>query len=431
MNKVWLIIQREYISRVKTKSFILTTVLVPLAMFLMISGMIFIAVNSSEKLQIAIKDESGLFEKKFRGLDQGETLRFKYRKEESLKTLRSDVENKNYDGVLYIPNLDLDRPIGIKYYSTKALGPTTEDLISSALTEVIKTKVMEREGYDESLLKKLDQNVSFESIINEESKTGVSAVASGLGYIMGFIIYIYLFMYGSMVMKGVSEEKTNRIVEVMLSSVKPFQLMLGKIIGIGLVGITQFALWVVLIFGVQFLAVLLFGEKIQELQSLEAGTGATVSEAIVLDIVQSLGELDKFRVIVSFFFYFVFGYLFYGAQFAAVGAATTDDADTNAYTFPIAMPIILSIIIMGTAIQQPGAPIAFWGSIIPFFSPVVMMARLPFGVAWSEQLLSMALLFAGSIAMVWLAGRVYRVGILIQGKKVSFKDLGKWIFSKY
>jgi ABC-2 type transport system permease protein len=431
MNKVWLIIQREYITRVRTKSFILGTLLVPLAMLALIGGMIFIAVNSSEKLQIAIKDEAGYFENKFRGLDQGETLRFKYRKDESLQTLRDDVEKGTYDGVLYIPELDLDRPAGIRYYSTKSIGPSTESLISDAITDVIKTKVMQREGYDEALLKKLDKKITFETIVKEETKTGEAAVASGIGYIMGFIIYIYLFMYGAMVMKGVSEEKTNRIVEVMLSSVKPFQLMLGKVLGIGLVGITQFALWIILIIGVQLFVGMFFGDKLMEIQNLQAGTGATTSEAAILEIVQSIGELNLTRIIFSFFFYFIFGYLFYGAQFAAVGAATTDDADANQYTFPIAMPIILAIVIMNIAIQQPGAPVAVWSSMIPFFSPVVMLARLPFEVSWLEQLASMFLLAAGAIGMIWLAARVYRVGILIQGKKVSFKDLGKWIFSKY
>jgi ABC-2 type transport system permease protein len=431
MGKVGLILWREYITRVRTKSFLLSTILVPVAIIALMVGMIVIAINSSEKLQIAVKDENGYFEDKFRGLDQGETLRFKYRKDETLETLRKDLEAGQYDGVLYIPELDLDRPLGIRYYGAAPLGPSTEDLISDALTDVIKSKVLEREGYDQALLKKLEEKVTFETIIKEETKTGASAAASGVGYIMGFIIYLYMFIYGAMVMKGVSEEKTNRIVEVMLSAVKPFELMLGKILGIGLVGLTQFTLWVVGIFGAQLLMGVLLGPKLMELQNLQAGTGATPGEAAVLDIIQSIGELDLTRIILSFFFYFLFGYLFFGAQFAAVGAATTDDTDANAYTFPISMPIILSIVIMNIAIQQPGAPIAFWSSMIPFFSPVVMLARLPFDVAWWEQLLSMALLAVSAIGMVWIAGRVYRVGILIQGKKVSFKDLGKWIFSKY
>ena len=430
MGKVWLILRREYVTRVRTKSFLLSTILVPLAIIGLMAGTVFIAINSNEKLEIVVKDESGLFEDKFRGLDQGETLRFKYMKDESLETLRSNADSGLYDGVLFIPQLDLDRPAGIRYYSTAPLGPSTEDLISDALTDVVKTKVMEREGYDQSLLKKLEDNVTFETVIKEETKKGVSAAASGVGYAMGFIIYMYMFIYGAMVMKGVTEEKTNRIVEVMLSSVKPFELMLGKVIGIGLVGLTQSIIWVLGIFGAQLLIGVLFGAQMMEMQAAQASNTAPDEETI-LAFFQAVGELNLTRIILSFFFYFIFGYLFFGAQFAAVGAATTDDTDANAYTFPISMPIILSIAIMSVAINQPGSPVAVWSSFIPFFSPVVMLARLPFEVPWWEQILSMFLLAVSAFGMIWLAGRVYRVGILIQGQKVSFKDLGKWIFSKY
>lgn len=431
MRRILLIIQREYTTRVRTKSFILTTLLVPLASILLIVGMIVIAINSNEKLHIAVKDDSKIFEDKFRGLDQGESLRFHYEKQISLMELRSEVKAGNFDGVLYIPEQDLNRPAGIRYYSPNALGPSTEMLISDALTDVIKEKVLEREGYDSELISKLDEKVTFESVINDEAKSGDSAAASGVGYVMAFIIYIYLFVYGTMVMKGVAEEKTSRIVEVMLSSVKPFELMMGKIIGIGLVGLTQFVFWFLGLFGGQMLMGILFAEKLVALQTMQAGSQASVSETAVLEVIQALGELNFPRIIVSFIFYFGFGYLFYGAQFAAIGAATTDEGDTSSYTFPISMPIVLAIVIMNIAIQQPGAPVAVWSSMIPFFSPVVMMARIPFEISIWEQLLSMLILAASSIGMVWLASRIYRVGILTQGKKVGLKDFGKWIFSKY
>jgi len=431
MDKIWLIIQREYNSRVRTKSFIISTLLVPLTVIILMAASIFIAIYGNEKLVIAIKDESGLFEDKFRGLDQGETLTFRYLKDASLEDLRAGVKADEYSGVLYIPEINLDQPKGIKYYGNNQIGPQTESLISNALTDVVKSEVLKREGYDSQLLKRLEEKVTFEPIINEKSKSGITEIASILGYAMGFIIYMFIFIYGAMVMKGVAEEKTNRIVEVMLSSIRPFQLMMGKVLGIGLVALTQSMLWFAAIIGVQIFIGTFFAEELLRINELYASGNASTSEAAIVEFTNTMSALDLSRLAWSFFFYFFFGFLFYGAQFAAVGAAVTDDTDANSYTMPIAMPIIIAIIIMNVAVQQPGADIAIWSSFIPWFSPVVMLSRIPFDVSWVEQIISMALLLLSSVAMIWLAGRVYRVGILTQGKKVSFKDLGKWIFSNY
>lgn len=430
MGKIWLIIQREYTSRVKTKSFILSTILVPLTIIILMVASYFIAVYGNEKLVIAVKDDSGYFEDKFRGLDQGETLLFKYIKDESLDNLRNEVKANTYSGVLYIPAIDLNQPNGIKYYGSNQIGPQTESLISNALTDVIKTQVLKREGYDGELLKKLEDKVTFESIINEKEKGGLTEVSYGFGYVMGFAMYMFIFIYGAMVMKGVAEEKHTRIVEVMLSSIQPFQLMVGKVLGIGLVAFTQTILWIASIFSVQMLLGIVFSEQLQEMAAMQASGTATGNEIVFLEAFETIKMMDLSRITFSFFFYFIFGFLFYGAQFAAVGAAVTDDTDANSYTMPIAMPIIIAIIIMNVAVQQPGASVAVWSSMVPWFSPVVMLARIPFDVSWTEQIISMMLLVAGAIGMLWLAARIYRVGILIQGQKVSFKDIGKWIFSK-
>ncbi len=430
MGKIWLIIQREYTSRVRTKSFIISTVLVPLTIIILMAASIFIALYGNEKLEIAVKDESGLFEDKFRGLDQGETLLFKYQKEATLDQLREDVKSNTYSGVLYIPEIDLDQPKGIKYYGSNQLGPQTESLISSALSEVVKSEVLKREGYDSQLLKKLEEKVSFESIIKEKEKGGITEVSYGFGYAMGFMMYMFIFIYGAMVMKGVAEEKTTRIVEVMLSSIQPFQLMVGKVLGIGLVAFTQTILWFISIIGAYIFIGVMFADELRQYAELQAAGTASGNEAAILEVMDTIKAMDLSRITLSFFFYFIFGFLFYGAQFAAVGAAVTDDTDANSYTMPIAMPIIIAIIIMNVAVQQPGASVAVWSSMIPWFSPVVMLARIPFDVSWTEQIISMILLVLGSIAMLWLAARIYRVGILIQGQKVSFKDIGKWIFSK-
>lgn len=431
MSKIWLIIQREYTSRVRTKSFIFSTILVPLTIIALMVASIVIAIYGSEKLVIAIKDESGLFENKFRGLDQGETLTFKYIKSNTIDELRDEVKTDTYSGVLHIPNIDLDQPKGIKFYGKNQIGPQTESLISNALSDVIKSEVLKREGYDSELLSKLDEKVTFESIINEKEKSGTTNVSYGFGYAMGFAMYMFIFIYGAMVMKGVAEEKTNRIVEVMLSSIQPIQLMIGKVLGIGLVAFTQTIIWLTTIIGVYMIMGLMFATQLQEMAELQASGSADVNEAAIIEALEAIKMMDLNRISLGFIFYFIFGFLFYGAQFAAVGAAVTDDTDANSYTMPIAMPIIIAIIIMNVAVQQPNASIAVWSSMIPWFSPVVMLARIPFDVSYTEQFISMGILIISSIGMLWLAARIYRVGILIQGQKVGFKDLGKWIFGKY
>jgi ABC-2 type transport system permease protein len=241
---------------------------------------------------------------------------------------------------------------------------------------------------------------------------------------------MFIFIYGAMVMKGVAEEKNNRIVEVMLSSIQPFQLMTGKVLGIGLVAFLQSIIWFATIFLVQMLLGIFFADKLKELSELQSQGMSSSNQAAILEVINTFKLLDLSRITWSFFFYFVFGFLFYGAQFAAVGAAITDDMDANSYTFPIAMPIVIAIMIMNVAIQQPGSPLAVYSSMIPWFSPVVMLARIPFDISYTEQFISMGLLAGGAFFMLWLAARIYRVGILIQGQKVSFKDIGKWIFIK-
>ncbi len=311
MDKIWLIIQREFNSRVRTKSFIISTTLVPLSFILIIGVSIFIGLYGSEQLTIAVKDDSGMFENKFRGLDQGETLIFKYDKTSSLEDLKTEAKDDKISGVLYIPTFDLDNPKGFKYYGNNQLGPQTESLVEDALTAVVKSEVLKREGYDSELIKKLDDKVTFESIIKEEEKGGMTAVSSGLGYAMGFIMYMFIFIYGAMVMKGVAEEKNNRIVEVMLSSIQPFQLMTGKVLGIGLVAFLQSFIWFSVIFIVQLVIGIFFAEQLQHLAELQSQGMTSSNEAAILEVINTFKLLDLSRITWSFFFYFVFGFLFY------------------------------------------------------------------------------------------------------------------------
>ncbi len=433
MKKVWFIIHREYTTRVRKKSFILLTLLLPVLIGLMTVAMIEIATNAQEKLTIAVKDESGLFEDKFRGMDIGESLRFKYltNNPQSIDSLKNIYQNIDCDGILYIPKINLEKPLGIAYYSDNELGSTTEEHINKNVSEEIRRRALLERNYNADTIELFNKPVSIEKIINNEKKKSGSEVAGIFGYACGFLIYIFLIVYGAMVMRSITEEKSNRIVEVLVTSVKPFQLMIGKIIGIGAVGLTQFVLWGILTFGINMLLPLFLGDKMLAMQTMQQTnqfTNTSESTQLLINISNAFHDLDIARILFSFVFYFIFGYLFYASQFAAIGAAMTDDSDAQSFTFPVTIPIIVSMILMSVTLQQPFSSAAFWGSMLPFSSPIIMIARIPFHVPWWQQLLSMFILFICSLGMVFVAAKIYRVGILIQGKKITFKEIGKWIF---
>ncbi len=429
--KIWFIIQREYITRVKKRSFIILTLFLPILIGVMLVSMIEIATNAQEQLTIAVKDESGLFEDKFRGMDKGENLRFRYlaNNPQSIDSLSKIYKNGGYDGLLYIPKIDISQPRGITYYSDNELGLSTEEVIEKGISEEIRKRVLESKNYDIDIIDKLDKDVSIENVINNEKRKGSTELAAGFGYACGFMIYIFLIVYGAMVMRSITEEKSNRIVEVLVTTVRPFQLMIGKITGIGLVGLTQFVLWGVLTFTVQSLIGLFMGDKMMAMQQMQAGSVQTSqSTELLMNISMAFQDLDIARILLSFVFYFIFGYLFYASQFAAIGAAMTDDSDAQSFTFPITIPIIISMILMSVTLNQPFSNAAFWGSMLPFSSPIIMIARIPFHVPWWQQILSMFILMVCALGMVYVAAKIYRVGILIQGKKVTFREIGKWIF---
>ncbi|HOY42200.1 MAG TPA: ABC transporter permease [Chitinophagales bacterium] len=433
MKKIWYIIQREYTTRVRKKSFILLTILLPVLIGLMTIALVEIATNAQEKLTIAVKDESGLFEDKFRGMDVGEHLRFKYltNNPQSIDSLKDIYQNIDCDGILYIPAIELEKPLGIAYYSANELGSITEDHIKKNLSEEIRNRALLQRNYNVDTIAMFDKEIAIEKIINDEKKKGSSEIAGLFGYACGILIYIFLIVYGAMVMRSVTEEKTNRIVEVLVTSVKPFQLMIGKIIGIGAVGLTQFLLWGILTFGINLLLPLFMGDKMLAMQTLQQSNqlaNASESTQLLMNISNAFQDLSIGRMLFSFVFYFMFGYLFYASQFAAIGAAMTDDSDAQSFTFPVTIPIIISMVLMSVTLQQPFSGAAFWGSMLPFSSPIIMITRIPFQVPWWEQLLSMFILFISSLGMVYIAAKIYRVGILIQGKKITFKEIGKWIF---
>lgn len=371
MKKIWYIIQREYITRVRKKSFILLTLLLPILIGLFMVVMIYIGSNAQEKLTIAVKDESGLFEDKFRGMDVGESLRFTYLTDnhQSLDSLKNMIALTDYDGLLYIPNLKLEKPAGIAYYSENKLGLSTEDHIIDNLSEAIRDKALSARNYNIDTIAFFDKKISIEQFNAKNERKGSSEIAGLFGYLCGFLIYIFLIVYGAMVMRSVTEEKTNRIVEVLVTTVKPFQLMIGKIIGIGLVGLTQFAGWAILTVAINMLLPIFLGDKMIELQTMQQSsqmTSASESMQMVNEILLAFKSMNWGRMLFSFVFYFIFGYIFYASQFAAIGAAMTDDSDAQSFTFPITIPIIISMVLMSVTLSQPFSSAAYWGSMLPF-----------------------------------------------------------------
>lgn len=440
MNKIWLIIKREYLTRVLKKTFILSTFLTPLLFAAIIFFVIFISVKNEKEEKIAVRDSSGFFMNK---LQSTKTVKFDFTDAVDTTNLRQS----EYAAVLYIPGTALQGGINqFPLYIKKSLHMATRNRIESQITNAIENYILD--SLYSINLTTLDsvRNIAHgaqivDKKVEEDNKVSAdnAGVARWIGYGAAFLIYITLFVYGAMVMRGVSEEKTNRIAEVMISSVKPFQLMIGKIVGIGAVGLTQFLMWIILV--ITFSTIITANIPPEVLEQVQnPGTpmpGMNVSQA-TLGIAKTQAELSTVNwplTLSLFLFYFLFGYLFYASLFAAVGSAVNEDPqDAQSLMFPITMPIVIAIIIMINAITNPTSPLAVWSSIIPLFSPVVMMARIPFGVpttvAYWELGLSMILLIAGFLFTTWLSAKIYRTGILMYGKKATWKEMMKWAFRK-
>ncbi|MBX2933523.1 MAG: ABC transporter permease [Ferruginibacter sp.] len=421
MNKILLILKREYLTRVKKKSFVFTTILFPALYMALIFGTGYLS-SSVQKMNIAIVDSSGYFSDsllaKINANDS--TILFTPVKDTSVQ---SHFRKAGYDGYIIIPPIDWQTGRkNIKFITDKTHGTGTESMIENKLNIIWSEVVNEKLGIDNE--KKTVLNTSNISIKeeNQENKNANSAVSSTIGYVCGFLIYFILLIYGSQVMMGVMEEKTNRIAEVVVSSVKPFQLMLGKIIGISLVALTQFFIWVACI-----LLVYTVGKMM--------GSESAVASAIVAGIQKSFASVNLPLILGCFAFYFMGGFFFYSSLYAAIGSAINEDVrEAQSLSFPITLLIIFAIFMMTVAIRDPNGPIAVWGSIIPFTSPIVMMARLPFGVpgtvpVW-QLILSMALLVIGFLCTTWLAAKIYRTGILMYGKKPTWKEMLKWALRK-
>ena len=429
MDKILLILKREYISRVQKKSFLLTTFLTPLLIGGLYGLAIYLAVNDTETRIINVIDESGLFEGKLQNRDGVE---FKFINE-PVEQARASVESGDFYALLYIPQIDLADPENINFYAMNTPGLEVLRDVNRSLESVVRDEKLKEMGINPLVLDSAytDINVVGISLSGEEEKQSNAGIASIAGVVSGMLIYVFMLVYGSQVMRGVMQEKTSKIVEILVSSVKPFQLMMGKILGVALVGLTQFILWFLLTFLVVSLAGPLMGVDVQSAAQGMQSAGVAAEQPEVLMVIDKVVNSLNIPLLIScFLFYFLSGYLFYAALFAMVGSAVDSEADSQQFMMPIMMPIIASIMFLGIVIQDPNSTLSFWLSMIPFSSPIIMMVRIPFGVPGWQLALSMFIMVGGFLATTWIAGRVYRIGILMYGTKVNYKVLAKWFMMK-
>ena len=436
MNKIWLILKREYVTRVRNKTFLLSTFLLPIVMILFIFGTAFFAASSKDKLKkIAVVNDPGYFKNNL----QTDTTRLNFVFTSGIDS--SNFKSKGYDAVL---NLNNDS-VGKKFtaHSEKQLGIDAKEMMEERLDKAYEKYQLQQKGIRKEILDSISKkSMGAYSIDNRiASEKGKSqevnaAVNYGVGFGSGILIYITMFIFGAMVMRGVMEEKNNRIAEVMVSSVKPFELMMGKILGIAAVGLTQLLLWIILVMILSTAAsAFLPHEMIQQAgqanQAMPMGGNNTAMAAKFADMSKAFGSVNWLMILSFFLFYFLGGYLFYASLFAAIGSVINEDPqEAQSLMLPITMPIIFAFIIMSSNLNTPDSNIMVWASMIPFTSPIVMMSRIPSGVPWYQLVASMSLLIGGFIFTTWLAGKIYRTGILMYGKKASWKEMFKWAFRK-
>jgi ABC-2 type transport system permease protein len=434
MNKISLIIQREYLVRVRKKSFLYTTILVPLVIMGFYAAIFAIGMSGGhEKSKIAVIDKANLFNGK---IDQtnDDGSKYIFITDQSPETFKSAYKSKGYDYFLYIPSIDVTKDTGkIQLYSQSPLSMNQKSKIEQTVDNAIELKRLQSANISQEQYRSIHSNISIENkILNgKEEKKNVAGVAQTVAFACGMLIYIIMLIYGTMVMRGVMEEKISRIAEVMVSSVKPFQLMMGKIIGIGAVGLTQFAIWILLIIGLQFLLPLFIPGFDANALPHPGAPGMPETGGLAATIGGGLRSLPWALITFCFIFYFLGGYLIYASLFAAIGSVVSEDQqEAQQMVFPVMMPIILGFVIMTKAISEPNSPLAIFGSLFPLTSPVVMMGRIMYNVPVSQLILSMVLLVATFFFFAWLTGKIYRTGILMYGKKVTWKEMIRWAFRK-
>ena len=437
MNKLQLIIRREFIAKVRNKSFIIMTFLSPLIMVAMFFLIYYLTKKNDEKIkEIVYVDASGIFSKE--DFKDTKTTTYKDFTVLGIEESKKKVEAGNYYGVLFIPKKESLELLAnsIEFYSNESPGISLIDALENKIETKLRNKKLNNFGIDLQKIEdsKMPTDIKMYNFSGEESSKLINGLKIGFGAIAGYLLMMFVIIYGNSVMRSVIEEKTSRIIEIIVSSVKPFQLLLGKIIGNASAALLQFFIWGVLLFIFTTVASSLFKVDMVELQSARVPTEQldvikqATSNGKVQVIFQEVLRLPLLKMFVLFIFYFLGGFMLYSSLFAAVGAAVDNETDTQQFMLPIMLPLVLGVYVgFATVINDPNGTIATLFSYIPFTSPIVMLMRVPFGVPWYQLAVSMALLLVTFVTMVWLAAKIYRVGILMYGKKTTYKDLYKWL----
>lgn len=438
MNKLGIIIKREYLTKVRNKSFLIITFLGPILFVALMIAPTLLAINSDKidsKKVIAVLDETGWFYNKF---DNTEVNTFTYHDEtKNLDELKKLVFEDVYDAVLYIPGTSLNVPVNAKLFSNKQISMTLSSYIENTMKKEVEHKKLLASGIDPDIVKSATTNINISNIRMDSDnieKTRYTELESIIGLLLAFVIYFLVFLFSSQVLRSIIAEKTNRIVEIIISSVRPFELMMGKIIGNAMVGLTQFAAWIILTLIIYLVAsgVILGPEIISPTgtimtQEISKLTETTASQDIMLEAVNMIQSINFSAILWSFLFYFLFGFLLYAALFAAVGGMVDSETDSNQFVTILTIPLILAIVCSPVMIENPESNLALWMSMIPFTSPIAMMIRIPFGIPYWQLGISITILILTFIFTTWIAAKIYRTGILMYGKKPTFKEIMKWL----
>jgi ABC-2 type transport system permease protein len=432
MNKVWLIIRREFLSRVQKKSFLIATILLPLIFPAIMAVLVYVSMEqkkNAEKKIVRYVDESGVF--------IPDTSKYDFIQE--TRSLSEAKKSFEYDDVtfalLYIPKFDVSHPKGFSLFTKISPSPNDIGDLKGMLENRIRDLKMLKFKVDKKVLDSLKTDVSINTVklAGGQEESSNSNVLFAVGMVCGILMYMFIFIYGAQIMQGIIEEKTSKVVEVIVSSVRPFQLMLGKIMGLASVGLLQFLIWIILITTLSTVVFGYFGidSAQQQMMGQMSAQQTEVQNQAAVEFYKNWNQIPFTYMILNFLFYFLGGYLLYGALFAAVGSAVDSPAEAQQFMFPITIPMLISYFGLFTFIlEDPHGSISVWLSIIPFTSPIAMMGRVAFGVPVWQLVLSQFLLVAGFILTTWVAARIYRIGILMHGTKVNYKVLAKWFMMK-
>ena len=434
MNKIGLIIKREYMTRVRKRSFLILTFLGPILMAAIYIIPIMLALNSSnENMRIAVVDESHWFEDRFTGTKEHTFVNMPNQPIDSVKEL---VKSGIFDMAVYVPPTQLNIPSNAVVYSIRQVPMEVENYISNVMKKEIEDQKLMAKGVDPEIVSAVKTDVNLQIMRMDDKgneKETFTKVQFALGIGLSMRVYMFIIFFGGQVMQGVSEEKTNRIIEVIISSVKPFQLMMGKIIGVSLVALTQFVLWILLT-GALYLGFSAFmGLSSPEIlssgtvMSQQISSNDIMNNEAVQNIIQIAHSIDFGTIIGCFLIFFILGYLPYATLYAAIGSLVDNNTDSQQFTLPVTVPLIVAIISSFYIVNNPDSSLSVWLSMIPFTSPISMMVRIPFGVPIWQIVLSVVILAGTFVAMTWFAAKIYRTGILMYGKKLSYKEIFKWL----